>query len=86
MNNSTFSKKPGAQSTKVNKPEDVAWKVTLAQLQNELSEVAEREKNLAELQKQQNQESLQSQLTQGVQQLATLADCINALANQLEAD
>lgn len=74
------------QLTNFHKCEVVDREAVLAQLQDEVVELAKYEKKVAELQKQQTQEILQGQVAQGIQQLASLADSINALAIQLETE
>lgn len=58
----------------------------IAQLQTEVAEVENHEKNLVEEKRKQEQESLQHKVEQDVQQLEAIAAHINALASQLEAE
>ncbi|MEG4633287.1 hypothetical protein QUB56_27525 [Microcoleus sp. AR_TQ3_B6] len=60
--------------------------VDLAQLQNDVAALAQQQEKLAELQKEQVRQSLKSEITQGIQQLTSLAERINDLGNQLEAE
>lgn len=60
--------------------------VDLAQLQDDVAALAKQQEKLAELQKEQLRQSLKSEIAQGIQQLTSLADRINALGNQLEAE
>ncbi len=60
--------------------------VDLTQLQDDVAALAKQQKDLAELQKEQLRQALKGEIAQGIQQLTSLADRINALGNQLEAE
>jgi len=60
--------------------------VDLTQLQDDVAALVKQQEKLAELQKEQLRQSLKSEIAQGIQQLTSLAERINTLGNQLEAE
>ena len=58
---------------------------TLTQLQSDVADLFKYQEKLSELKKQQIWETLKNEMAEGIQELASLADSINALSNQLEA-
>lgn len=73
------------ENSLISQPTVVGRDAALAQLQGDVDDLAKLEK-LAELQNQQVRQTLKGEVAQGIQQLAFLADRINALDTQPEAE
>ena len=58
----------------------------LTQLQSDVTALAKQQEKLAELEKQQLRKTLKGEVAQGIHQLTFIAERINALGNQLEAE
>ena len=58
----------------------------LAQLQDDVAALAKQQEKLAEIEKQQLRHTLKGEIAQGIHKLTFIAERINALGNQLEAE
>ncbi|MBW4427782.1 MAG: hypothetical protein KME50_25910 [Nostoc desertorum CM1-VF14] len=74
------------KDTSITPPQVVSKQVTLAQLHNDVTALAEYYQKLCEYKKQQQWRNLQDKVVYGFQELASLSEVINALSTQLETE